>query len=392
MKSLDVKTIDVRQQAESVVESLAGDSKDDAVKQFVAFAENLQQQLIEEAKQYGKTQDNAVLASRGIRQLTTDENEYFQKAIDAMKSQNPQQSLASLDVVLPETVIDRVFDDLRESHPLLSEISFQNTGALVKIITSNTTGVAGWGELCAEISDELGASFEAVELILKKLSAFVPVCSAMLDLGPVWLERYVRELLLEALAVGLEEAIVDGDGNNKPLGMTRALSGATDGVFPRKSPVVVNSLDPVSLGAVLNTLSIKPNGKRRAVNSLLMVVNPADYFTKVFPAVTPRATDGTYTQNALPFPTRVVQSAAVPEGFAVFGIGALYTMYMGSGQGGKIEYSDDYKFLEDFRYYKIKLYGNGRAKDENAFVYADISGLKPTNLKVEVVDAAVAEG
>ena len=64
----------------------------------------------------------------------------------------------------------------------------------------------------------------------------------------------------------------------------------------------------------------------------------------------------------------------------------------GSSKGGKIEYSDDYKFLEDQRYYLVKLLGNGRASSDNDFIYLDISGLKPTNFNVNIAsDVNVGE-
>lgn len=386
MTNLDKETKDIQQMAEQVVNAFVGEDKDEAVKQVANSMIALQQRLIAEANSLDDARDATVLAQRGMQPLTKKENDFWQKAIDAMRSANPKQALTDLDVVMPETTINRVFEDIRVNHPLLNEITFMNTGALTKIITSAITGAAGWGELCDPISDEIGASFTPIELGLYKLTAYIPVCLAMLDLGPAWLDRYVREALNEVDLTALEAAIVDGDGKTKPIGMTRALSGDTGGVFPRKTAVTVTSLDPASMGTILETISKSPNGNRRAVNSILMVVNPADYFTKVFPATTPRRADGLYAQNALPFPTKVVQSPAVPEGYAVFGLASRYFMAMGAGKGGKIEYSDEYKFLDDYRYYKVKTYGNGTPLDENAFVLADISNLKPTPYEVRVVD------
>lgn len=67
------------------------------------------------------------------------------------------------------------------------------------------------------------------------------------------------------------------------------------------------------------------------------------------------------------------------------GLGNRYFMGLGvGGSGGKIEYSDEFKFLEDVRTYKIKLYGNGEPLDNTAFQYLDITNLKPSNLKVTV--------
>jgi len=392
MKNLDL----IKQKKEEIMNKLSdaikkGDNEAFA-KAFTEFAESLQEAIIKDAKELIQSNDANILVQRGVRQLTSEENKFYQKIIEAMKSNNPQQALAGVDTVLPETTIDAIFDDLTENHPLLNMINFQNTGALIEILVSTSSGVAGWGELDSTITKELSASFAVINLAQKKLSAFIPVANAMLDLGPVWLDRYVRTLLAEALAAELEAAIVDGNGKGKPIGMTRALSGAVDGVYQRKTPITVNNLDPATYGTILNTISQGPNGKRRAIPRLLMVVNPADYYTKVLPATTPRATDGTYTNNVFPYPTDLAVSAAVPTGNAVFGLARRYFMGLGTGRGGRIEYSDEYKFLEDQRVYRIKLYGNGRALDENAFVLADISGLEPTVQKVYVTNASEFPG
>ena len=111
---------------------------------------------------------------------------------------------------------------------------------------------------------------------------------------------------------------------------------------------------------------------------MILLVNPADYFKKVMPATTLLLADGTYRNNVLPFPTKIMQSVGVPEGKAVLGIAAKYFMGLGSSKDGKMEYDDSYKFLEDLRTYTIKLFGNGRALDDNAFIYLDISALDAT--------------
>ena len=96
--------------------------------------------------------DAEVLRSRGVRQLTSTEAAYWQKVADAMKSSNPKQALEDLDVVMPETIIDSVFEDLRANHPLLNAVNFRAVSGHVRMMM-NTDGVnkAQWGELCDEI-------------------------------------------------------------------------------------------------------------------------------------------------------------------------------------------------------------------------------------------------
>ncbi|MEG2000945.1 MAG: phage major capsid protein [Evtepia sp.] len=351
---------------------------------FGNLADQIQQSVVGEFEEMNAQQDTSILSARGCRVLTSKEHKYYQSVIDAMKSPVPQQALATINTVLPETVVDSVFENLSESHPLLSEIKFTNTGALVKILLSTTGGVAAWGTIDAKVTSELSAGFTEMDLTLAKLTAFIPINKYMIELGPQWIDNYVRQLLTEALAVQLEAGIVAGTGKNQPIGMTKKLTGATDGVYPEKTATVITDLSPKTYGTILDALSVGQNGMRRAVQRVLLVVNPKDYFTKVFPATTPRTTDGSYAHDVFPYPTSVIQSAAVPVGKAIFGLGDKYFMGIGTQSGGKIEYSDEYKFLEQQRTYLIYLYGYGRAMDENAFLLADISGLTAEIRQVNV--------
>lgn len=361
---------------------------------FMEFADHLQQSIIGEAEGVVQSVDTNVLASRGVRQLTSKENEFYQKTIDAMKSPVPKQALADLDVVMPETIIDAVFEDLKQEHELLSEIDFMNTTGITKILV-NKDGkqLATWDALGSKVVEELASGFGLIDLSLNKLSAFIPISKDMLDLGPNWLDRYIRTILGEAIAFGLEEAIINGTGKNMPIGMNRDVSddvSVSGGVYPEKTPVPLTSLDPTSYGALLSGLAKTPKGNPREVSSVLMIVSPTDYLNKIMPATTIRAADGSYRNDVLPFPTKIVQSVQVPEGKAVVGLGYRYFMGVGSEKSGKIDYSDDYRFLEDERVYLTKLYGHGQALDDNAFVYVDISGLEAANHTV-VTKAEVPE-
>lgn len=386
---IEQKKKDIKQRLN---QALKEGNEDDFAQAFTEFADDLQQSVIQEAQGIVANVDRQVLATRGVRQLTSEENNYFQKVIEAMRSPNPQQALTTLDVVMPTTTIDAVFDDLTVNHPLLNAIDFQNAGAVTEwLLNSNPKQLATWSPLCAEIVKELTSGFRKIDLQQNKLSAFIPVCKAMLDLGPVWLDRYVRTILAEALALGLEDGILNGRGQtlnlHEPIGMRKNLKGSVDPDtgYPDKAKVALNSFDPATYGNLLATLSETENGHPRVVTDVILVVNPKDYLKKVMPATTPRATDGTYTRDVFPFPTTVIQSVAMAEGEAILGIGNRYLMAAGTGKSGKIEYSDEYRFLEDERVYLTKFYGHGQPKDNNSFILLDVTNLAPTVQEVKVV-------
>ena len=132
-----------------------------------------------------KENDLAVMTARGEKPLTSAEQKFYTELGQAMQSRDPKQALANLKEVMPETVINRVFDDLRTRHPLLSAINFVPSGANFKVIlNANGQNEAAWGELCDEIVTELAGGFQVVSSNLLKLSAFLPVCKQGFTFGP----------------------------------------------------------------------------------------------------------------------------------------------------------------------------------------------------------------
>lgn len=396
MISKDLKAKNYDTVSKNLVEAAKQEDEGVFAKAFAEFASVIEQQVLAEAQEQAENvqaeHDATLLAARGVRQLTSQEREYYQKVTDAMRSANPKQALTELDVVMPKTIINDVFTDMTTNHPLLDAIDFQNTGAVTEwLMNSNPDQLATWSPLCAEIVKELTSGFRKIDLQQNKLSAFIPVCKAMLDLGPEWLDRYVRAILSEALYLGLEDGILNGRGQttdlHEPIGMRKDLAGSVvpSTGYPDKTKVAVNSLDPVNYGALLAKMAKTENGHTRVVSNVIMVVNPTDYLTKVMPATTVRRTDGGYNNDVLPVPTQIIQSSRMAEGEAIIGLGKRYLMAAGTGKSGRIEYSDEYHFLEDERVYLTKFYGHGQPKDNNSFILADISNLKPTVLEVSVV-------
>lgn len=374
-----------------MIDAMHEQNADKYTEAFNGICELIEKDVLKKAQELAGVHDQQVLASRGVRQLTSKEKKYYEKLIDAFKSENPKQALTNPEIVMPETVLDAVFDDLQTEHPLLSHLSFTNTrGAIKFLFSTNDFQKAVWGKLCAEITEEIEASFSEIDMTLMKLSAFIPVCEAMLDLGPVWLDSYVRQILYEALANGLEDGVINNlNTTTGPVGMIADMTTGSGGVgaatFTAKTATPITDLQPATLGAQLAKLAVDAAGKPRAIRDVILIVNPADYFTKVFPATTVMNGAGVYVNNVLPYPMTIIQSAAVATGKAVLGLGYKYFMGIGmDSRAGRIEYSDEFKWLDDERVYKIKLYANGMPMDNNAFQYLDISGLKPAAVRVTI--------
>lgn len=338
--------------------------------------------------------DSRVLTARGVRQLTSEERTYWQKFGEAAGAADPKQAIANLDVAMPRTVINSVFEDLATNHPLLSEIDFLPTGGAIKMfLNEDEYQTSAWGTLTAKIVQELTSGIKEVDSALMKLTAFLPVAKSMLDLGPEWLDNYVRTVLYEAQANGLESGFVAGDGKDKPIGMNRQIGDdvtVTGGVYPEKEAIPVSDFYPETVGDLLARLAVSPKGKSRQVKNVILVVNPVDYFKKLMPSTTIMNGDGTYRNDVMPYPIKIIPSPAKAQGRATLGLGKRYFAAAGSPVNGKIDYSDHYHFLEDERMYLVKTYANGMPKDNNAFLELNIENLQPVMHRVVTVDPVAA--
>ena len=353
---------------------------------FEEYSNSVQQQLLDTATEIKDTADSTILTQRGIRQLTSVEQKFYGGLTEAMKSSNPRQALTNFDLTIPQTVIDTVMTDIENSHPLLAAINIQNTFGSVKwIYSDNVQKLATWGKITSAITKELGETIHELEFGTNKLTAFIPVPKDLLDLGASYIDAYVRKILADALATGLEYAVIKGTGKDMPIGLSKNLEGpVSSGVYPDKTKVVLKDLSVKSYCGVVAKLAKDRNDRPRVVSLVDLIVNPVDYIEKIVPATTVLATDGSYKGNIFPFPTRVIQSEMVDQGTAVIGMLNNYPLCLSTGKEGKVEYSDQYQFLEDNRVYAIKLFGTGRAKDNNSFVFLDISKLEPLKISVSL--------
>lgn len=357
IKNLDRnKDLEFKSQISSALK--AGDEKQ-VVDAFVNMAKEIENSVLQEAKSFTneQMQDESILASRGFTPLTKEEKSYYNEVISG-------GGFAGVETLVPATIIERVFEDLAKAHPLLNEINFVNTGGVTKWVVRNSdTLPAWWGKLCDDIKELIDNGFETLDVTLFKLSAFIPVCKAMLELGPVWLDRYVRAVLTEASAVGLEQAIINGTGKDQPIGIFKDLEGAVvDGVFPDKTAGTIADLTPLSLGKMMADLS---DGGKRKVGQVIILVNPLDYYNVFFPATTVLTQNGTYAYGVLPIDAKIIESVEVPVG--KFAVGMAKDYFMGVGSSQKITVSDEARFIEDERVYVTRMLANGRPRNNASF-------------------------
>lgn len=262
--------------------------------------------------------DRSILQQRGQNVLTAAETKFFNAVVQEGGFKDGE--------ILPVTTQERVFEDLVTEHPLLEALGLQDLGAVTKFIYSDATKAYAWGELFGEIRGQINAAFREEKIGQLKLTAFAAIPNDMLELGPVWVERYVRTLLVESYSVGLEFGYVNGGGSvaHQPVGLMKDVNTTTGAVTDKKSsgtltfaPSEHGEVIAGELYEVVKALSVDGKGKsRKVLNKIVMVVNPVD-------AIGVQARNTIQTANgqwvmALPYNIQTVESEEVPVGKALF--------------------------------------------------------------------------
>lgn len=335
---------------------------------FTALQEDLTEKITAEAQ--NTSLDTQVLVSRGSHVLTAEETRFYNAAVVDGGFNDGD--------VLPETVQERVFEGLVKERPLLQAIGLQDLGAVTKFIYSDPTLAYAWKEIFGDITGQVNAAFRDEKITQLKLTAFGVIPNDMLELGPVWIDRYMVTLLIESLAAGLEYGLVNGRGQaqDEPVGLLKDVDPDTGAVTDKESsgtltfaPSERGEIVVGELYGVLKNLSEDADGEyRKVLNKIVMVVNPIDLL-----AVNARHTiqndSGVFVTN-LPYNLKVVESEEIPVGKAVFFVQGEYIAAIAGGY--KLKKFDQTLAIEDATLYTIKRFANGRPKDNKAAVVYDL--------------------
>ena len=344
-----------------------------------------------EFQQYGNVTDMMVLQSRGLRALTSEETEWYQKFIGAVKTGAKQEITNLTDHMVP-TIFDRVIQDMKKDHPMLAAINIENAAGAMRLVMNakQMRGLLGsWGPITSAITAEVQGAIRFIDVSTSKYTAYflIPKDFVRFNFGfaPMWVDAYIRNILSETVAYGWEKAIVTGNGNDQPTGLAFDVSTMSNNQYSEKAAIAVTTWDQYR-DAIADNLLQDANGDFRTIGEVLMVVNPVDFVKKVRPATQVITTAGVLNMIDRAFPSKIVQSPFVASGTAKVGIADNYFAALNGGQSGIIEYSDENQFLQDNRVYTTRVYGNGRPVDNTSFINLDISGLETYATPVKVVN------
>ena len=324
---------------------------------FDALSNDLRDEISAEVN--NRVVDNGILAIRSQSPLTSEERKFFNEINTEVGYKEEK--------LLPETVIERVFDDLSTEHPLLSKINIQNAGLVTRIIKADATGQAVWGKIFGEIKGQLDAAFSEEEFKQSKLTCFVVVPDDLTMFGPNWVERFVRTQIEEAISVALEAGFLTGEGaaKNQPVGLMKDIQ-SNGGVVDKTSSGTLTFADADTtvneLKDVLKGLSVKEDGKPVKIDGkVVLVVNPQDSWD-IQARYTYLTANGGFV-TVLPYNVSIVTSEFVPANKLVAFVSDRYDAVRGGGL--TVKKFDQTLALEDCILYTAKTFAYAQPADNN---------------------------
>ena len=322
-------------------------------------------------------QDAEYKKSLGLRPLSENEKKFFEQL-----KRGAKQSLTANQIdIIPTETIDKTLADVRAEYPILGLINF--APANVKHwLTGSKSGGAVWGALTAALdsSGELSATITGLNIEVGKLYAYCVIPKAIRDLEIGYVERYFRAILAEAMYDGIAAGYINGDGKVAPIGILRKV-GQTESDGTHSAKTVVSTLlgfSPLQMAPVLTALS---NGGKRPVRDLYIIANPSDVYGYINPALYGDSVVGGYVQKSF-MPFTVIEEPNIAAGKAAITMPGYFTMGF---SGMKVEEYKETKALDDADLLIAKVYGNGRADDDNTAFIFNPQNLVPYITKVEEV-------
>lgn len=341
-----------------------------------AIAEDAGKQVRAEYDELKNVTDNRVLEARGIPTLTAEETKFYNEAVKTGGFDS--------EVVWPETILERVFENLQKDHPILSIINFTPTVGRVKVIRARRTGVAVFGPLHKDLEGQLDSKFGASEFVQLALTAFFLVSNDTLDLGPRWIDRFINLSLTEAVRDIWAEKIIAGTGNDEPIGLLKDLDGAvTAGVYPDKATAgtLTFGKDKIvtEVAAVMKKLSKftykvdkKDEGEfkyRSVAGKVFLIVNPVNYWD-IVSRITFANLNNIYG-SAMPFidVKNIIESVDVPENKLIAFVEGEYDATQSRAE--KVSVYKETFAMKRATLYAVDMLGNGYpTNNEAAQVYA----------------------
>ena len=108
MKSLDVKKKEKNELLASAMQLMKDGDVEQGAEMLVGYWESVAEELQEAQRDYVASNDQRILAERGVRTLTAEENQFYGDLIGALEGTDYVQAVTGMNLTIPTTIMEAV--------------------------------------------------------------------------------------------------------------------------------------------------------------------------------------------------------------------------------------------------------------------------------------------
>lgn len=293
------------------------------------------------------------------------ENKEFFQTVANLVTRAEQTTFTGKELLIPEEVMAMINQEIYgygEVVKLVRKVAVKGTA---RVVVNAGTPQLFWTESCADLQEAVIGSLSQIELDGFKLGGYVFLCKAFIEDAIIDVADFIIKEFAQAIAIALDEAIVNGKG---------ATAKEPEGILS----VGLADVEPVEAEGILGVLGavggLSPKAKK-----VTMLVNRATYYKNVLPETYGKDANGKIVYGlgqTLPDGTNVVISEALEDG--QFLLGDFYNGYiLVERKGMTFDTSDQVRWIEEQIGYKTSGRYDGKVVDKAMFVKGTIVAPTP---------------
>ena len=302
------------------------------------------------------------------------------------------RSITGADLTIPTVMLDTLRDNLRERSKLITKVRLREVDGIARVNIMGKVPEGVWTEMCANLN-ELEFQFTQIEVDGYMVGGFIPICKSTLSDSDINLGEEIMDMLLRAIGLALDKAIVYGVGPSMkmPVGFVTRLAQAEKPVYWGVNEGLWTDLH----NANILQLDLATKNGVEFFQTLLAAMGKADpaYSTGGTTWVMNRKThmdlkarglafdaNGTLVaglSNAMPVENgEIVELEFMPD--FEFAGGFLEQYILAEREGGTVERSDHVRFLANQVVFKGTARYDARPAIGESFILVNYHNVAPT--------------
>lgn len=286
--------------------------------------------------------------------IQNDENKRFFEDVKNVVLRQAETTLTKKELLIPEEVFTFINQEVLNYGEVINLVHRINLKGKGRIVFNAGTPTLQWTEACESLQEATLGEFKQIELDNFKLGGYVFLCKAFVEDAIISIADYIIKEFAYAIAVSLDNAIINGTGTKQPEGITKVVT------------------DSKKVKNILGVLGLVGDLNERAKN-ITLVTNRKTYYQYILPETYGKDSNGKIVYGlgqTLPDGTKIVISNAVKD--KQFIVGDFYAGYkLGIRKEMTFDSTDQVRWIEEQIGYKTSGRYDGKVADKTYFALGE---------------------